>query len=105
MRVERFQIDIHHDLAGAAAIRQGETGALHGRHLGTDEVVAVIVERRLAHGVARDAHLQDGNAGGVIAQDGGRRHAGGQGVQDRLGRRRPVARRRLRPWRWDGRRS
>ena len=58
---------------------------MHGSHLGADEVVAVIVERRLAHGVARNAHLQDGNAGCVIAQDGGRRHAGGQRVQHGLG--------------------
>ena len=57
---------------------------MHGSHLGADEVVAVIVERRLAHGVARDAQLQDGDAGGVIAQDGGRRHAGGQRMQHGL---------------------
>ena len=57
---------------------------MHGGHLGADEVVAVIVERLLAHGVARDAQLQNGHAGCVIAQDGGRRHAGGQGVQHRL---------------------
>ena len=85
LRIERFEVDIHHDLAGPSAIGQGKAGALHGSHLGADEVVAVIIERRLAHGVARNTHLQDGNAGGVIAQDGGRSHAGGQGVQDGLG--------------------
>ena len=50
--IPALQIDIDHDLVGAPAIGQGEAGALHGSHLGTDEVVAVIVERRLAHGVA-----------------------------------------------------
>ena len=84
LRVERFEVEIDHDLAGPAAIGQGETGALHGSHLGADELVAVIVERRFAHGVARDAQLQDGDAGGVIAQDGGRRHAGGQRMQHGL---------------------
>jgi len=89
LRAERFQVDIDLalalDLAGASAIGERETGALHGSHLSADEVVAVIVERRLAHGVGRDAHLQDGYAGGVLAQDGGRRHAGGQRVEHGLG--------------------
>jgi hypothetical protein len=75
---------------------------LHGRHLGADEVVAVIVERGFAHGVAGDAHL--------LGWGRWRRYSAGwragscrwAGSAATLAMRPPTGRRRRRLWRWDG---
>ena len=62
---ERVGVQIHHDLPRLTAVGQREAGALHGGELGADEVVAVIVDGLLAHGVARKAELQNRNAGAL----------------------------------------
>ena len=82
--VERLGIEVHHDLAELAAERQRHRGALHRGELGANEVQAQIEDLLLAEGLALEAHLQNGNARGVVFDDAGREGPGRKDAQQRL---------------------
>ena len=74
-----LRVEVDHDLALLAAVGVGDLRALDGGHVGADEVDAVVEELLLAERVALQRHLEDGHAGGAVADDerrgGARRHA------------------------------
>ena len=82
--VKCLRIEIHHDLAGFAAVRQGDGGALHRCQLRADEVGTQIVKRLFTQRLAGKCELQNGHAGGVVFYDGRRENAGRQNAQNRL---------------------
>src|SRR5713101_6938618 len=84
----RIQID--HDLARLAAIRQRQRQPLDRRQCLPHAVQAVVVELGFRPGRAAQAQLQNGDARGVIAQDKGRLRTGGHKPQDGLRDRREL---------------
>ena len=62
----------------------GHPRALDGAELLDDEVLAVVEELLLAQGLAADADLHDGHAGGAVADDVRRRDARRHDLQERL---------------------
>ena len=59
---QRVGIEIHHHAAELAAVGQRDGRALDGRQLRADEVLPQVEQLLLAHGLAFQAELQDGNA-------------------------------------------
>ena len=80
-----FRIEVHHDRAELAAVRQRHGGALNGGQRVSDEVLPQVEQFLLAQSLAFQAQLQDGNAGGVVLDDAGREGAGWEDSQQSLG--------------------
>ena len=84
LRRELVRIEVDHHLAELAAIRQRHRGALNDRQLSADEILPHIEQLLLAHGLALQAELEDGHAGGIILNDAGRQGPGRHGSEQCL---------------------
>ena len=84
MRVQQVGIGIHHDLLDLAAVGQRHAGALDVSQAGTDELQAVIIQVGLAHALATEAELHDGNRRSVVLDHKGWIGARRQDAQDGL---------------------
>ncbi len=88
VRLHRLLIEIDLHLQDLATIGRGHRRSLDGGKLRPDEVLSEIEQLHLGQRPARQRKLQDRHAGGVVAQDIGRRDAGRQQLQHGLGSRR-----------------
>src|ERR1019366_640355 len=70
--VKLVGVQIDHDHAELAAVRERNGGALDGRQLGADEIEAEIENILFAESLAFQSQLQDRHAGGVVFEDVGR---------------------------------
>ena len=84
VRLHRLLIEIDLHLQDLAAIGRRHRGALDGGELRPDEVLSEVEQLHLRQGAARQRELEDRHAGGVVAQDIGRRDAGRQQFQHGL---------------------
>ena len=82
--IELIRIEVHHDLALLAAKGQGDGSALHRGKLRANEVQPVVIKLRLSHAFARKAKLQNGNAGGIVFENVGRKRSRRQAAQNGL---------------------
>ena len=85
-----LRIEIDHDLARLAAVRQRKRRAVHRCDRLAHAIDAVIVELRFAQGLAAQRELQDRHARRVVADDERRLRARRHAAQDRLRHRRDL---------------
>ncbi len=84
------RIDIDHDLARFASVRQRHLRALHRRKLGADEIQSEIVKLLFGKRLAAQANLQNRNVRRAVLNDERRRGAGRHDPQQRLANRRDL---------------
>src|SRR5262249_6822013 len=82
--VQGVQVEIDHDLALLAAPGLGHPRPLDRAESLDDEVGGVVEDLLLGQRIAGDGDLDDGHAGGAVADDVGRRDAGRHDLQERL---------------------
>src|SRR5208337_190505 len=83
--IEGGKVQVHHHLPLSASIRVGHGCALDGGQPDPQEVYPKVKYLSFGEGLAAQAELEDWHAGSVVADDQGRRNAGRQGPQLRLG--------------------